>query len=188
MLIRSGEALGVGWSRNMLYSGFSILHRSVVRRQTGFAARITRTLCRLKPVSEPNLIEIPVTLIHDKGHTDTGTFQYADEYDNAFNLHLFFGGEVLSTHGNDYFHSFCKLRRKLEGRGWRPLCEGARLDVYPSRMCRDMGRGLVAYTITLGSAEVGKAHVFDAAPDVKPATVDEQRAFFDEWLKSRGIL
>ena len=44
VLIRSGEALGIGWSRNMLYSGFNILHRSVVRRQTGFAARITRTL------------------------------------------------------------------------------------------------------------------------------------------------
>ena len=29
MLIRSGEALGVGWSRIMLYSGFNTLHRSV---------------------------------------------------------------------------------------------------------------------------------------------------------------
>ena len=44
VLIRSGEAPGVGWSRNMLYSGFDILPRSVIRRQTGFAARITRTL------------------------------------------------------------------------------------------------------------------------------------------------
>ena len=32
----------------MLYSGFIILPRSVIRRQTGFAARITRTLCRLE--------------------------------------------------------------------------------------------------------------------------------------------
>ena len=47
MLIRSGEALGVSWSRNMLYSGFYILPRSVFRRQNGFAARITRTLSRL---------------------------------------------------------------------------------------------------------------------------------------------
>ena len=43
-MIRSGEARLVGWSRNMLYSGFIILPRSVIRRQTGFAARITRTL------------------------------------------------------------------------------------------------------------------------------------------------
>ena len=45
-MIRSGGAPGIGWSRNMLYSGLITLHRSVVRRQTGFAARITRTLCR----------------------------------------------------------------------------------------------------------------------------------------------
>ena len=46
MLTRSGEAPAIGWSRNMLYSGFDILPRSVFRRQTGFAARITRTLSR----------------------------------------------------------------------------------------------------------------------------------------------
>ena len=45
VLIRSEEARLVGWSRNMLYSGFNTLHRSVIRRQTGFAARITRTFC-----------------------------------------------------------------------------------------------------------------------------------------------
>ena len=48
VLIRSGEAPAVGWSRNMLYSGFYTLPRSVIRRQTGFAARITRTLYGLK--------------------------------------------------------------------------------------------------------------------------------------------
>ena len=47
VLIRSGGVRLVGWSRQMLYSGFNILPRSVVRRQTGFAARITRTVCRL---------------------------------------------------------------------------------------------------------------------------------------------
>ena len=48
MLIRSGETRLVGWSRNTLYSGFITLHRSVVRRQTDFAARITRTLSGLE--------------------------------------------------------------------------------------------------------------------------------------------
>ena len=43
-MIRSGEAPAIGWSRNMLYSGFETLHRSVIRRQTPFAARISRTL------------------------------------------------------------------------------------------------------------------------------------------------
>ena len=56
VLIRSGEALGVGWSRIMLYSGFNTLHRSVIRRQTGFAARITRTLYGLKMKIESRLV------------------------------------------------------------------------------------------------------------------------------------
>ena len=38
----------------MLYSGLNILHRSVVRRQTGVAARITRTLSRLERMVEMN--------------------------------------------------------------------------------------------------------------------------------------
>ena len=46
VLIRSGEAPAIAWSRNMLYSGFNTLHRSVIRRQTGVAARITWTLSR----------------------------------------------------------------------------------------------------------------------------------------------
>jgi len=45
---RSGEAPAVGWSRNMLCSGYITLHRSVVRRQTSFAAQITRTLSASK--------------------------------------------------------------------------------------------------------------------------------------------
>jgi len=39
-LIRSGEARLFGWSRSTLYSGFNASPRSVVRRQTGFAAQI----------------------------------------------------------------------------------------------------------------------------------------------------
>lgn len=131
--------------------------------------------------------EITVTLKHDDGRRDGGTFRYADDHDDSYTLHLLFGDDVFSAYGNDYFDSFCKIRRKLEGRGWRPLCEGARRDVYPSGMCRDMGSGLVAYVMTLGSSEVGKARVLEPDLEIEPATVEEQRAFFDEWLQSRGI-
>ena len=46
-MIRSGEAPAIGWSRSMLYSGFNTLPRSVVRRQIGFAARISIYVIRL---------------------------------------------------------------------------------------------------------------------------------------------
>ena len=53
----------------MLYSGFNILHRSVVRRQTGFAARITRTLCRLAKPLESNSMDAPHASYHAKRMT-----------------------------------------------------------------------------------------------------------------------
>ena len=52
VLIRSGEARLVGWSRNMLCSGFITLHHSVIRRQIGFAARTTRTLSSLHSIAK----------------------------------------------------------------------------------------------------------------------------------------
>ena len=42
----------------MLYSGFSIFPRSVVRRQTGFAARITWTSCRLNSKSTMSSLQL----------------------------------------------------------------------------------------------------------------------------------
>ena len=53
MLIRSGETPAIGRSQQMLYSGFITLPRSVIRRQTVFAARITRTLYGLERMADP---------------------------------------------------------------------------------------------------------------------------------------
>ena len=52
MLIRSGEALAIGWSRNMLYSGFDILPRSVFWLAY-FNGRSDNTdVIRLKPMHD----------------------------------------------------------------------------------------------------------------------------------------
>ena len=58
-MIRSGEAPAIGWSRNMLHSGFKTLHRSVLRRQTPFAARISQTLygCEQNKIEQERLYE-----------------------------------------------------------------------------------------------------------------------------------
>jgi len=46
MMIDLSLITGIGWSRNISYSGFNTLPCSVVRRQTGLAARIARALSR----------------------------------------------------------------------------------------------------------------------------------------------
>jgi hypothetical protein len=39
------------------------------------------------------------------------------------------------------------IRLQLEPLGWFPLCNGARLDCYPSAMARDMGAGRAVYVL-----------------------------------------
>ena len=51
MLIRSGEARLVGWSRQMLYSGFSILPRSVIRSANSIDRSDNLDVIRLEPIA-----------------------------------------------------------------------------------------------------------------------------------------
>jgi hypothetical protein len=46
-----------------------------------------------------------------------------------------------SLSGTDVFKALQDLRLVLEAQGVRLLCAGARLDVWPSGMSRDMGGG-----------------------------------------------
>jgi hypothetical protein len=54
-------------------------------------------------------------------------------------------------------------------------------------MARDMGAGLKAYRLTAGDAgrRPDLVSIFETGAGVDPATVEEQRAYFQEWLSSR---
>jgi hypothetical protein len=41
---------------------------------------------------------------------------------------------TLRSTGRDYFDALQQLRLQLEPLGWVPLCNGARMDCYPSGM------------------------------------------------------
>jgi hypothetical protein len=45
-----------------------------------------------------------------------------------------------------------------------------------------------AYRLTLGAQarEVDRVRLFDSGPDVRPASIAEQRAFHGRWLASLG--
>ena len=57
-------------------------------------------------------------------------------------LLLLHGGVEFRGVGDDYFDAFCRIREQLAERRLIPICYGASRNVYPSGMCRDMGRGL----------------------------------------------
>jgi hypothetical protein len=110
---------------------------------------------------------------------------------------LFDGGEhcrlrceyrdkAVECTATDFFQALCDVRGLLAKDGLIPFCYGASLDVYPSGMARDMGRGLRAYKIAMGRhAKIDNlVDIFAEGPDVIPASVAAQDEFYHDWLAS----
>ncbi|KLU03466.1 hypothetical protein RISK_004470 [Rhodopirellula islandica] len=55
-------------------------------------------------------------------------------------------------------------------------------------MSRSMGGGVKLYRLTLGKQALmdDLIHMFDTDDDVEPASIADQRAFFDKWIGSLG--
>jgi hypothetical protein len=90
---------------------------------------------------------------------------------------------TLEIRGRDVFDALQQLRLKLEPIGWYPLCNGARVDCYPSGMARDMGGAQAVYVLTIGKS--GKPPVvgtLEPAARDNVGTVAEQDAYFRRWL------
>lgn len=88
----------------------------------------------------------------------------------------------------DVFQCLCEAREYLRNYDTILLCNGARLDAYPSRMSRQMSGGLAIYISTMGrpNSEGDMVDLFGEAPAERIATVEEQRQFHRNWLDSLG--
>jgi hypothetical protein len=95
-------------------------------------------------------------------------------------------GRAEETLGNDLFDCLCLLRERLEPDGWLIMCEGARVDVYPSGMSREMGAGRRAYVLRLGehADRNDLVDIFAATKVAQLASVRDQRAYFEKWIES----
>lgn len=96
-------------------------------------------------------------------------------------LHI--GGEDESS---DYFDCLLKIRETLDRNGLKILCNGARYDVYPSRMSRQMSMGIKAYVLVKGrqASEKDLIGIFDEAEPARIGTIEQQRSYYNEWLES----
>jgi hypothetical protein len=105
---------------------------------------------------------------------------------NFCQIQFEYRGRLIQESALDYFECLCKIRLQLEEEKLIPFCYGASLNVYPSGMGRDMGRGLKAYKSIIGkqSKIEDLVFIFDEGPDVIPSSVANQKAYFQEWLKS----
>lgn len=86
--------------------------------------------------------------------------------------------------GDDLFECLIALRRELEKAGVRILCNGARVDAYPSGMSRSMGGARKVYITELGKPGTELVEIFDQADLAKVGSVEEQRTFHQLWVDS----
>jgi hypothetical protein len=131
--------------------------------------------------------EYPVRLTNMTAGEAQGVFVLrSDEQGDDCILTLQFQHGEITARALDFFEAMCQIRRQLEAIGWRPVCYGSSLNVYPSGMARDMGRGLKAYRMEHGRRVdlADLVSIFDTGPDVNPCSVEEQRAFWENWLRS----
>jgi hypothetical protein len=114
-----------------------------------------------------------------RGHVVTGNSQYTLELEIP-NLGLH------RTNGPDQFECLLRARVELEPQGFRFLVNGARRNVWPSGMARDMGGGRQAYVLFIGQpGRPELVDIFEPADESQIALVQEQRDFFQTWLDDR---
>lgn len=120
------------------------------------------------------MTELPITLIDDGN--DAVRILWLSDYSN---------NEVK---GKDYFECLIQLRSIFNHKDSEILCNGCRYDVYPSRMSRQMSKGLKAYVLTLGkqAKQNDIVDIFGKAEREKIGTVQQQREYYTNWLNSLG--
>jgi hypothetical protein len=94
-------------------------------------------------------------------------------------LALAFGdGHIAETEAADLFAALEAIRLQLEPSGLRVCCQGARPDVFPSGMARQMAGGRRAYRLRPGQRPSGDdlVDIFDPAECGEVVTVHEQQA------------
>ena len=100
-------------------------------------------------------------------------------------LKIVFGGNVdgYEVSDTDFFNCFCQIRNYFANVTF--LCKGAKVNVYPSPMARDMSKGLLAYQLQMGKHALMEdlVAIFDFA-DEDIVSTEEQQAFFNAWIKS----
>jgi hypothetical protein len=126
-----------------------------------------------------------VTLVSQSRSPQLAAVRLDDESDEYY-ISMIFAGNTFNANDNDYFESFCRIREQLEPMGLLPRCYAAHLRAFPSGMSRSMGGGLKLYRLKLGTPTLTSdlVHMFDVDDDVVPATVADQRKFFDDWVAS----
>jgi hypothetical protein len=86
----------------------------------------------------------------------------------------------------DLFECLIDLRKELVKFRYRPLCNGARLNIHASSMSREICGGEMAYIIHMGeqARREDVVNIFEYAEPDLIVSVSEQQEFYHNWVKS----
>lgn len=121
------------------------------------------------------------------GGADDETANFIEDETNGLcRLVCEYRGKTIFAEAHDYFEALCSIRLELEKERLIPFCYGASINVYPSAMARDMGKGKAAYKREMGKHATRESlvRIFDHGADITPSTVALQREYFQDWLAS----
>ena len=92
---------------------------------------------------------------------------------------------IYFSKSDNIFDSVLELRKKLELKNIYLLCNASVINVYPSGMQKEFG-GTKAYKLQMGKQAVlaDVVDIFDYNSELKIGSVEEQKKFYENWLKS----
>lgn len=96
---------------------------------------------------------------------------------------IFLNQQQYEVTDYDLFSCFCHLREHFPDILF--LCKGAKENVYPSRMSRDMSGGLMAYECSIGkhASRENLVGIFDFE-DKDITSPEKQRRYYLNWIES----
>jgi len=122
-------------------------------------------------------------LLHPDGSRSLAEVKWWQRaWKNTWCCYVSIKGTGFSSRGKrgDFFDALEEARLPFEERGYRLLCYGASLNVFPSSMGRSCSLGEESYQYVNGNPEKIQK-IFETGTDVVPATVREQRTFNLQW-------
>ena len=138
------------------------------------------------PDSDPDswiqtMIEKEVALIDSNNRLIKGKVSYSNDLPCHLELDIN-SRRKFQSDGEDVFQCLQMIRLDLENQGIKILCNGARKNVSPSGMGRQMSNGQKIYVLNLGQSATELVDIFDPAEVTEIGTVAEQLDFYKEWV------
>ena len=133
---------------------------------------------------EENNIEIQDINILNNGKIEKNKL-FLLEIEDEINLKIEIKNVIYFSKGDSIFDSIVELRKKLESKDIYLLCNASVVNIYPSPMQKDFG-GTKAYKLQMGKQAVlaDVVDIFDYNSELKIGSVEEQKKFYENWLKS----